>query len=241
MGTKIKPYQEQGTGKKQQVEQMFDNIASTYDFLNHLLSMGIDKLWRKRAIRLLQRQAPSSVLDVATGTGDLAIEIWKKLEPGKVVGVDLSENMLDLARRKAEDNRHPIQFIKGDCEELPFEDNTFDAVTVAFGVRNFENLDRGLSEIQRVLTKDGTLVVLEFSQPKTFPVKQIFRFYFHVVLPFIGKLFSKDDRAYSYLPASVKEFPEGVNFLEKLNDAGFQNTTFEALTFGICSIYTGKK
>ncbi len=220
---------------------MFNNIASTYDFLNHLLSMGIDKIWRKRAIRILRAHEPQSVLDVATGTGDLAIEVWRKIRPTYIKGVDLSENMLDLARLKAERHHYPIAFQKADAEDLPFEDNTFDAVTVAFGVRNFGDLDKGLAEIQRVLAKDGKIIVLEFSRPKIFPVKQLFQFYFHWVLPLVGKLFAKDNRAYEYLPESVGVFPEGREFTQELEKAGFQKTTFEALTFGICSIYTGIK
>ena len=241
MGTKIKPYEDQSSGKKQQVEQMFDNIADTYDFLNHLLSIGIDRIWRKRAIRLLKQHSPSTVLDVATGTGDLAVEVWHKVKPKRVVGLDLSENMLDLGRKKAEEKGYAIEFQKGDSENLPYEDNTFEAATVAFGVRNFENLNKGLAEIQRVLKPEGILIVLEFSRPKVFPVKQLFQFYFNAILPLIGKLFSKDKRAYTYLPESVKVFPEGRNFEQEMQAAGFQNTTFEALTFGICSIYTGTK
>jgi len=241
VSTNTKPYQDQSTGKKQQVEQMFDNIASTYDFLNRLLSMGIDKTWRKRAIRILRRHESSSVLDVATGTGDLAMEIWHKVKPKRIAGIDLSENMLDLAREKAEAKKYPIEFQKGDAENLPFADNTFDAATVAFGVRNFENLGKGLADIHRVLEPGGKLVVLEFSRPKVFPVKQVFQFYFHGILPLIGKLFSKDQRAYSYLPESVGVFPEGSDFTRELEEAGFQNTTFDPLTFGICTIYTGTK
>lgn len=220
---------------------MFDNIASTYDFLNRLLSMGIDKIWRKRTIRILKKHSPSSVLDVATGTGDLAMEIWHRVKPNRIVGLDLSENMLDLAREKAEYNKYPIEYQKGDSENLSFANNTFDAATVAFGVRNFENLSKGLSEIHRVLDQGGKLIVLEFSRPKVFPVKQVFQFYFHVILPLVGKLFSKDKRAYSYLPESVGVFPEGLDFTKEMEEAGFQNTTFEALTFGICTIYTGTK
>lgn len=223
------------------MEQMFDNIASTYDFLNRLLSMGIDKIWRKRTIRILKKHSPSSVLDVATGTGDLAMEIWHRVKPNRIVGLDLSENMLDLAREKAEYNKYPIEYQKGDSENLSFANNTFDAATVAFGVRNFENLSKGLSEIHRVLDQGGKLIVLEFSRPKVFPVKQVFQFYFHVILPLVGKLFSKDKRAYSYLPESVGVFPEGRDFTKEMEEAGFQNTTFEALTFGICTIYTGTK
>ena len=220
---------------------MFNNIASTYDFLNHLLSLGIDKIWRKRAIHILREHEANAVLDVATGTGDLAMEVWRKIQPASIKGIDLSENMLDLGREKAEKHNYPIAFQKADAENLPFEDNTFDTVTVAFGVRNFGDLDKGLAEIQRVLTRNGKIVVLEFSKPKVFPVKQLFQFYFHWVLPVVGKLFAKDNRAYEYLPESVGVFPEGREFTREMEKAGFQKTTFEALTFGICSIYTGIK
>jgi demethylmenaquinone methyltransferase/2-methoxy-6-polyprenyl-1,4-benzoquinol methylase len=236
------PYNQSGTGKKQQVEAMFDNIAPRYDFLNHFLSLGIDKSWRKKAIRLLQEEKPKVILDVATGTGDFAIEALN-LQPESVKGIDLSKEMLEIGRKKikkinAEDT---IELMHGDAEKINFEDNFFDAITIGFGVRNFENLSKGLSEIYRVLKKNGTLVVLEFSTPAKFPIRQVYHFYFHNILPFMGKIVSKDKRAYSYLPESVETFPSVKNFIKFLNDAGFLNTKCIPLTFGIATLYTGKK
>jgi len=227
-------------GKKEQIEEMFDSIAPKYDLLNRVLSVGIDKLWRKRATQLIKETSPSIVLDVATGTADLAIEIAKRTE-AQIVGVDISQKMLDFGQVKIEDKSlaNRIVLEKGDSENLKYEDQKFDAATVSFGVRNFENLERGLSEISRVLRKDGKLVVLEFSRPRAFPMKQIFNFYFKNILPRIGKTISKNDAAYEYLPESVRQFPEGEDFLEILGNSGFRNVGQERLTFGIATIYTG--
>lgn len=238
---KVTPYQKEAA-KKQQVEEMFDNIAPKYDFLNHLLSMGIDKLWRKKAVKMIGKHNPKKILDIATGTGDFALEMVS-LNPEKVVGLDLSEQMLSHGRVKIEKKglSNLIEMVKGDSEKLPFDDNSFDAISVGFGVRNFENLDQGLSEIFRVLKPGGILAVLEFSKPKVFPIKQIFYFYFHFILPLIGKVFSKDQRAYTYLPESVEAFPEGAAFVEILEKQGFKSIKCTGLTFGISSIYSGIK
>jgi len=234
------PYEDPALGK-QQVEQLFNRIAKRYDLLNHLLSLGIDKLWRRRAIKLLKVDSPQRILDVATGTADFAIEALK-LNPQKVIGIDLSERMLEIGRKKIKQRglAH-IELLKADCEELPFNDNIFDAITVGFGVRNFEDPDKGLKQMYRVLKKGGKLIVLEFSKPRIFPFKQLFNFYFLNVLPFIGGLISGDKHAYSYLPRSVKTFPEREDFLAKLTKAGFQNNSYIALTLGVCAIYIGKK
>lgn len=220
---------------------MFDSIAHRYDFLNHFLSMGIDKGWRKKAINKLKAIQPQSVLDIATGTGDIAFEVHKRLKPATLVGVDLSEGMLNRAREKAREKNleEKITFEKGDSENLRFANNSFDAVIVAFGVRNFENLDKGLAEIYRVLKPGGKLVVLEFSKPKKTPVKQLYNFYFNNILPLWGKIISKDSSAYTYLPESVRAFPEGGMFCNKMQQAGFNSIEQEILTFGICTIYSG--
>lgn len=240
----VKPYQAEGS-KKQQVSKMFDNIAQHYDFLNHFLSLGIDKIWRRKMIAELENVKPQLVLDVATGTGDVAINTIKQLGSTDlhIVGLDISPQMLQVGINKIEveglTNR--IEMMVGDSENLPFESNKFDAITVAYGVRNFENLERGLSEMQRVLKPNGKLVVLEFSKPQIFPFKQLFNFYFKNILPLIGKITSKDNRAYSYLYESVQVFPDGPNFLKVMEKNGFKSTQCNPLTLGICSIYTGLK
>lgn len=240
--TTIKPIQASGKSKKQQVEEMFDSISKRYDFLNHFLSLGIDKSWRKKAVSYLKDDKPKLVLDVATGTADLAIECLT-LNPEKVIGVDLSDGMLDMGRKKLLERKldGKIELRKGDSEKLLFEDNYFDACTVGFGVRNFENLDLGLSEIYRVLKPGAKLVVLEFSKPRVFPVKQVYNLYFNTILPFWGRYISKSSSAYSYLPESVRHFPDGTDFLAHLEKAGFANTSMKSLSFGICSIYVGSK
>ncbi len=240
--TTIKPIQTSGASKKQQVEEMFDSISGRYDFLNHFLSMGIDRSWRKKAISELKDLRPALILDMATGTGDLAFEALS-LKPDKVIGIDLSEGMLEVGRKKihAAGKSGVIELYKGDSEALSFADNTFDACTVGFGVRNFENLDKGLSEIYRVLKPGAKFVVLEFSKPRIFPVRQLYNFYFNTILPFWGRYISKNRSAYTYLPESVKHFPDGEAFIKHLKDIGFKHTTSRALTFGICSIYTGVK
>ena len=243
MSETITPYQDQQVAKKKQVADMFNNISKTYDFLNHFLSLGIDIIWRKIAINELKENQPQLILDVATGTGDFAFEALSILKPKKIIGVDISQGMLDIAQQKITKRNVADKFeVKlGDSEKLPFEADEFDAVTVAYGVRNFENLEVGLADIHRVLRSGGKAVVLEFSKPKVFPVKQLYNFYFSYVTPGIGKLFSKDARAYSYLPESVAAFPDGEKFIELMNKAGFKNTKSRPLAFGICSIYTGVK
>jgi len=238
----VRPYKNVDSGKKVQVEEMFDHIAPRYDFLNHFLSMGIDRIWRKKAIRLLKPLAPHTILDLATGTGDLAIAAIR-LNPSKITGVDLSEKMLEHGRRKIRklNLSDVIELIKGDSEKIPFPDRTFDAVTVAFGVRNFETPQKGINEMFRVLKPDGSVVVLEFSHPKKFPVKQLYHFYFFKILPTLGRIFSKDHSAYFYLPESVKEFPYGESFLQLLENAGFSCLMAKPLSFGIAHIYFGKK
>lgn len=237
----VKPYSKDGS-KTKQIATMFDNIAHRYDFLNRSLSMGIDIIWRKKAIAQLKELKPKNILDVATGTGDFALEAMS-LNPERITGVDISVGMLELGKQKiAKKNLSDrIEMVVGDSENLPFEDNTYDAATVAFGVRNFENLQKGLTEINRVLRPGGKLVVLELSTPKKFPIKQLFGFYFNNILPLFGKLLSKDDSAYTYLPASVNAFPDGEDFKKVMTAAGFQHNTSRSLTFGICSLYTGIK
>lgn len=238
----VKPNQSLDTSKKQQVEQMFDDIAAKYDLLNRSLSMGIDVLWRKKTINTLKEVQPKRILDVATGTADLAIEALR-LNPEKVTGVDLSAQMLEFGRQKLAKRNlsDKITLVKGDSERLPFSDQSFDAVTVAFGVRNFENLQSGINEMYRVLRPGGKIAVLEFSKPKAFPFKQVYNFYFSYILPSLGGVVSKSKDAYTYLPESVKHFPEGEAFTAYLQNAGFKKTTIKQLTFGICSLYTGIK
>ena len=240
----VKPYEADGS-KKQQVSKMFDNIAKHYDFLNHFLSLGIDKIWRRKMIAELQDVQPQLILDVATGTGDVAINTIKQLNIKglHIIGLDISPEMLNIGKKKivTEGMSGTIDMIVGDSENLPFENNKFDAITVAYGVRNFENLERGLSEMQRVLKPKGKLVVLEFSQPRVFPFRQLFNFYFKNILPLIGKMTSKDNRAYTYLYESVQAFPDGDNFLKVLDKTGFKNTACKSLTIGISSIYTAFK
>ncbi|TAF46173.1 MAG: bifunctional demethylmenaquinone methyltransferase/2-methoxy-6-polyprenyl-1,4-benzoquinol methylase UbiE [Sphingobacteriales bacterium] len=240
---KITPYQNTTDSKTKQVATMFNNISATYDFLNHFLSLGIDIIWRKKAIKQLLKDKPKYILDIATGTGDFAFEAIKILKPEKIMGVDISAGMLAVADKKIiERQKSSIFEVQlGDSENLAFANNTFDAATVAYGVRNFDNLLKGLSDIHRVLKTGGKLVVLEFSKPKVFPVKQLYTFYFKHITPAIGKLFSKDNGAYTYLPASVEAFPDGDNFLLIMKNAGFNDTKCTPLAFGICSIYTGIK
>ncbi len=238
----VKPYN-QGS-KKEEVEAMFDNIAHKYDFLNHFFSLGIDILWRKRAIRMIKQYQPKRILDVATGTGDFAILTAKKYkEVDSITGIDISEGMLDVGRRKvvSQELENTIQFSKADSENLPFSDETFDAVTVAFGVRNFENLEQGLSEMRRVLTPNGVIAIIEFSKPKRFPIKQLFGFYFKFLMPKIGNWLAKDSRAYSYLPESVEAFPEGEAFKDILSKVGFSKVQIISLSGGIASIYFAHK
>ncbi|MNL18425.1 Ubiquinone/menaquinone biosynthesis C-methyltransferase UbiE [compost metagenome] len=243
MNENITPYQSQNATKKEQVATMFNNISGTYDFLNHFLSLGIDVLWRKKAIKELKSIKPRVMLDVATGTGDFAFEAINILKPEKIIGVDISEGMLDVARKKINERnlQHIFSVQMGDSEGLQFSDDHFDAITVAFGVRNYQNLEKGLADMYRVLKPEGKIVILEFSKPRAFPVKQGYNFYSNKVLPFFGKLFSKDKSAYTYLPESVAAFPDGEDFIKLMNKVGFKKSKDIRLTFGICAIYTGIK
>ncbi|HEY0031141.1 MAG TPA: bifunctional demethylmenaquinone methyltransferase/2-methoxy-6-polyprenyl-1,4-benzoquinol methylase UbiE [Bacteroidia bacterium] len=242
MNKTVTPYKDQTTSKKEQVATMFNNIAPKYDFLNQVLSMGIHKGWRRKAIRLLAHKNPKSILDIATGTGDFAVEAMK-LNPDKVTGVDISEGMLKYGMEKINKLglQKKIELRLGDSEKLPFSDRSFDAITVGFGVRNFENLEKGINDIYRVLKPGGMIAILEFSKPRKFPIKQLYHFYFRYITPAVGKLFSKDSSAYTYLPESVNAFPDGQAFLAILSKAGFKETKAIPLTFGIASIYTAEK
>ncbi len=236
------PKHYEGSSKREKVEHMFDSIATKYDLLNHVLSAGIDKTWRKKLISILSKENPKIILDVATGTADLAIAA-ASLQPHEIIGVDISYRMLEVGRNKikAKKLESLIQLIHADSEQLPFEANSFDAITVAFGVRNYEHLLTGLKEMYRVLKPGGICLILEFSQPQSFPVKQFYKFYSKYILPFAGQLLSKQRSAYEYLPESVNAFPHGEKFLNIFNDAGFNNTKYLSLTFGIASIYEGRK
>ena len=237
----VKPYNAEG-GKKEQVNEMFDSIAPKYDFLNHFLSLGIDNIWRKKALRLLKNEDVNALLDIACGTGDFSFEALKQGIPN-VTGADLSKQMLSIAEKKAKEKgvADRVSFHHADAENMPFQSDAFDAVTVAFGVRNFEDLEKGLLEIKRVLKDGGKFIVLEFSKPKGFHFKQLFAFYFRFILPTLGRIISKDNRAYSYLPESVEAFPEGEKFIGILNKLEFKKTGHIKLTFGVASIYYGYK
>lgn len=243
MSKQVTPYANSSAPKKEQVAEMFNNISGTYDFLNHFMSLGVDVLWRKMAIRELLKIQPQYLLDVATGTGDFAFEALRILKPEKIIGVDISKGMLEVARKKISDRKLEDRFEVrlGDSEKLLFEEDTFDAITVAYGVRNFEDLDKGLSDMYRVLKPNGKVVILEFSKPKVFPVKQGYNLYFKYITPTIGRIFSKDASAYSYLPESVAAFPDGSDFTARMVQCGFRDTKARPLAFGICSIYTGIK
>ena len=239
---KVKPYQgDKEKGKL--VEEMFDNIAPAYDKLNHRLSWNIDKSWRNQAIQALQPYHPQVMLDIATGTGDFAILAAKMLKPQKLIGADISEGMMKIGKQKVAEQKldHVISFMKEDCMNLSFADNTFDAITAAFGIRNFEHLDKGLSEMHRVLKKGGHLSIVELTTPVTFPMRQLFKIYSHTFLPFYGKLLSKDKSAYNYLTASIEAFPQGEKMMEIFKKAGFDDMRFKRLTFGICTMYIATK
>ena len=238
----IKPYGKEGE-KGKLVEEMFDNIAPTYDTLNHRLSWDIDKGWRKKAIRQLLPFQPKAILDIATGTGDFAILSAKELRPQRMIGIDISEGMMKIGQKKveAEGLQHIVSFKKDDCTHLSFDDNSFDAVTAAFGIRNFQNLDQGLSEMYRVLKPNGHLSIVELTTPVSFPMKQLFKLYSHTMLPVYGKLISKDTSAYSYLTNTIEAFPQGEVMLNILRKAGFKNASFKRLTFGICTMYFATK
>lgn len=238
----IKPYNQEAE-KANQVEQMFDNIAPTYDKLNHRLSWDIDKGWRRKAIRQLQPFAPKTLLDIATGTGDFAILAAKMLKLEKVIGADISEGMMEIGRQKvkAEGLDSIVSFEKEDCLNLSYADGTFDAVTAAFGIRNFADLDKGLKEMQRVLKPGGHLSIVELTTPVSFPMKQLFHIYSHTVLPVYGRLISKDTSAYGYLTKTIEAFPQGERMMEILKKAGFAEASFKRLTFGICTMYFATK
>ena len=231
------------TDKTQQVEQMFDNIASTYDTLNHRLSWNIDRYWRRKAIRKLQPFAPKEVLDIATGTGDFAIQTCNHLPAVSIKGVDISEGMMAVGRKKVEQMglQERISFERQDCTALSFDDNSYDAVIAAFGIRNFADLDKGLREMCRVLRPGGHLCILELTQPVAFPVRQLFQLYSHTVLPLYGRLISKDSEAYTYLTKTIEAFPQGERMVEILQQAGFRQAQFQRLTFGICTLYFATK
>ncbi len=238
---KITPYHE--GEKASQVEQMFDNIAPTYDKLNHRLSWDIDKGWRRKAIKALAPYSPASLLDIATGTGDFAIMAAQMLKPKQLIGADISEGMMDIGRQKVMKAGLDgvISFEREDCTALSYADGTFDAVTAAFGIRNFANLDKGLSEMCRVLRKGGHLSIVELTTPVSFPMKQLFHIYSHTVLPIYGRLISKDSSAYSYLTKTIEAFPQGEEMVEILKKAGFTEASFKRLTFGICTMYFATK
>jgi len=242
MSKSVKPYYKDNQSKKEEVAEMFNNISKRYDFLNHFLSMGIDKLWRKKAIKILGENSPKVILDIATGTGDFAVEALK-LNPTKVIGIDISKGMLAMGVEKMKTKKvdHIIDLQLGDSENLNFEDNYFDGYTVGFGVRNFENLEKGLGEMLRVLKPNGKAVILEFSKPKKFPIKQSYFVYSKYILPTIGKLVSKDARAYTYLPESIAAFPEGEEFISIMKKVGYKNVDSKLVSGGIATIYFGNK
>lgn len=242
MSKKVTPYKESQLGKKEQVRQMFDTISKNYDGLNRVISFGIDLKWRKRMVKLLKKKAPKTILDIATGTGDLAIAMTQT-GAEKIIGLDISPGMLEVGKEKIVDKnlQDTIEMVVGDSEDLPFEDNTFDAITVGFGVRNFENLEKGLAEIYRVLKPEGTFMVLETSVPTKFPFKQGYRIYCNYILPTIGKMFSKDRSAYAYLSESASVFPYGEAFNNILAKIGFIGIENKPQTFGVASIYVATK
>ena len=239
----IVPFKDSTDSKKKQVEKMFDKIAFRYDFLNHFLSAGIDVGWRKKAIKQLRSLNPKSILDVATGTGDMAILANKLLTADKIIGIDISEGMLEIGKKKIEKLglQQRIELLKGDSETILFDNNSFDAVSVAFGVRNFQDLELGLSEIKRVLKPGGKLVVLEFTKPKLPVIKNFYNFYLNLIAPTIGRVISKNKNAYQYLNDSVQKFPEGKDFVQILNKLGYKNASCKTLSLGISSIYCGEK
>ena len=242
MSKTIKPYKDSDLGKKEQVATMFNNISKNYDGLNRVISFGIDVSWRKKVVKIISKNNPQQILDIATGTGDLAL-MMSNLNPTKIIGLDISEGMLEVGKQKISNANlsDKIEMVVGDSENMPFKDNTFDAITVSFGVRNFANLDKGLTEIRRVLKPNGTFVILETSNPTKFPFKQGYKFYTSFILPIIGKIFSKDKVAYSYLSESANYFPFGKKFDNILKKNGFINTEYKPVTFGVATIYSATK
>lgn len=241
MAKTVKPYKDSEAGKKEQVTNMFNTISKNYDGLNRVISLGIDVSWRKKVVKMVGASNPKVILDIATGTGDLVI-MMSALHPDRIVGLDISEGMLEVGKEKvAKKKLDNVEMVVGDSENMPFEDNTFDAITVSFGVRNFANLDKGLTEIRRVLKPNGTFVVLETSNPTKFPFLQGYKFYTSVILPIIGKIFSKDKVAYSYLSESAQSFPFGEAFDNILKKNGFINTSYTPVTFGAATIYKASK
>jgi demethylmenaquinone methyltransferase/2-methoxy-6-polyprenyl-1,4-benzoquinol methylase len=238
----VKPYGTEDKSKKQEVAEMFNNISKRYDFLNHFLSLGIDKIWRKKAVNMLKELEPERILDLASGTGDFAIESLR-LNPKEIIGMDISEGMLEVGRQKMKKHGYDkvISMRLGDSEDLPFEDNYFDALTVGFGVRNYENLEKGLAEMFRVVRPGGKLIILEFSKPKKFPVKQYYAFHSKYIIPFFGKRISKDEKAYAYLPESVQAFPEGEDFENILIKLNYKDVRSNLVAGGIATIYSGTK
>jgi demethylmenaquinone methyltransferase/2-methoxy-6-polyprenyl-1,4-benzoquinol methylase len=237
----VKPYNSDKS-KKEEVAQMFNNISARYDFLNHFLSLGIDHIWRRKAVNKLREIQPKRILDLATGTGDFAIALLK-LNPTQIIGMDISSGMLDVGKNKmkAKQVSHIIDMQLGDSENMPFEDAYFDAITVGFGVRNYEHLEKGLTEMLRVTRSGGKIVILEFSKPKRFPIKQAFGFYSRFIIPFFGKRISKDEKAYAYLPESVAAFPEGKAFTDILSNLGYKQVDASLVSGGIATISTGIK
>lgn len=242
MSEEVKPYGQEDKSKKSEVKEMFDNISPKYDFLNHFLSVGIDNLWRKKAVKQLRAIAPKKILDIASGTGDFALELLS-LKPTQIIGADISEGMLEMGRKKMKKKGvdHIITMEVGDSEHLSYEDNYFDALTVGFGVRNFQDLEKGLSEMLRVVRPEGKIAILEFSKPKKFPIKQYYAFHSRYVIPFFGKMISKDSSAYTYLPESIKAFPEGEDFEEIMRKLGYKDVYSILCSGGIATIYIGTK
>ncbi len=240
---RIVPFKASDDSKKDQVKSMFDKIAFRYDFLNSFLSFGIDKSWRKKALKMLEKDKPRNILDVATGTGDFAIMANRILRPDKITGIDISVGMLEVGKEKIEKEglSGQIELVEGDSEAISYPDNSFDAVTVAFGVRNFENLEQGLYEIKRVLKPGAKLIVAECTNPSTPVIKQLFHFYMNFVTPAIGKIFSKNRQAYQYLNSSILYFPEKKEFVKILNKLGYRNAFYKTLTLGTCTIYCAEK
>jgi demethylmenaquinone methyltransferase/2-methoxy-6-polyprenyl-1,4-benzoquinol methylase len=240
---KIVPYNNDNAPKSVQVRQMFNEIAPQYDFLNHTLSLGIDRRWRKKGIMTLKNAHPQHILDIATGTGDFTMEAYKRLQPKRITGIDISEKMMEVAQQKIDhaELSDKIDLQLQDCSRLSFDNDTFDAATVAFGIRNFENLDKCLQEILRVLRPNGQFVILELSTPERFPMKQAYHLYSKAIIPLIGRLIANNKPAYNYLPKSIKAFPQNAEMKAILEKNGFAKVTYKKLTCGICTLYTALK